>query len=319
MRTITSIIKLTSLLLIISLFACKNSRDKGGNRNIDSLKFVLEIVPDDIEINSSFKLFNPTETPLVPNLLEVSGIVQSFVNKNSFWIHEDSGSEAVIYLYSSNGQQQQSYYIKNISKFDYEDISIGLGPQDKYDHIYLGDIGNNRYDRQNIFIYRFEEPNYSLDPNSTEIKSEIDSYSFIYEDGPQNCEAFFLEPNTGDLYLFTKNIGECRVYTSPFPFSSTTPNYLKIIGKMNIEGEKVTAADISNEGNNIVIKTYNYIFYWKRENGEILTDMFKSLPTRLPYTVETQGEAFCWENGISSYITVSESNDGSETKFIEYK
>ena len=135
----------------------------------------------------------------------------------------------------------------------------------------------------------------------------------------KNCEAFFLDPLSGDLYVFTKNIGQCKVYTSPFPFSKTYRNDLKLIGKFDIKGEKVTATDISKDGYHVAVKSYNYIFYWDITENEKLVDMFKRLPTRLPYDIEPQGEAFCWKDGTESYLTISESNNGIETRLIEYK
>ncbi len=309
----------TILCFIVTIFSCKHNSENNDSKALDSLRFELNIYPDQIDLNENFENYIPDKSSIRPHLMEISGIVQSVKNPNSFWMHEDSGSESFIYLYSGEGKMIQKYYIKNITKYDYEDISIGIGPQGNYNHLYLGDIGDNRRVREYISIYRFPEPNYATYPNITEIYKNIESYTFIYEDGVQNCEAFFLEPSSSDLYLFTKDLGECKVYNTPFPFSTINQNILNLIGKFNIEGEKVTAADISKDGNHIVVKTYNYIFYWSREESKSLSETFQELPTRLPYNIEPQGEAFCWKDGITSYFTISESNDGNETILFEYK
>ena len=44
---------------------------------------------------------------------------------------------------------------------DFEDITIGAGPEEGVDYIYVGDIGNNNYDRTILYIYRFPEPDLS--------------------------------------------------------------------------------------------------------------------------------------------------------------
>ena len=52
--------------------------------------------------------------------------------------------------------------LKGIVHNDFEDISQGKGPTPGVNYIYLGDIGNNHYDREEIFVYRFPEPDISL-------------------------------------------------------------------------------------------------------------------------------------------------------------
>ena len=52
--------------------------------------------------------------------------------------------------------------LKGIVHNDFEDISQGKGPTPGVNYIYLGDIGNNHHDREEIFVYRFPEPDISL-------------------------------------------------------------------------------------------------------------------------------------------------------------
>ena len=48
--------------------------------------------------------------------------------------------------------------LNGYQNFDFEDISIGRGPVDGVEYLYVADIGNNDYDRPIITIYRFPEP-----------------------------------------------------------------------------------------------------------------------------------------------------------------
>ena len=41
---------------------------------------------------------------------------------------------------------------------DFEDITIGSGPVPGQDYLFIGDIGNNDYDRRFLQVYRFPEP-----------------------------------------------------------------------------------------------------------------------------------------------------------------
>ena len=51
--------------------------------------------------------------------------------------------------------------LKGVDHHDFEDITQGEGPNPGISYIYLGDIGNNDYDREEIYIYRFPEPDIS--------------------------------------------------------------------------------------------------------------------------------------------------------------
>ena len=50
--------------------------------------------------------------------------------------------------------------LEGIDAVDFEDISIGNGPEPGESYIYVGDIGNNDYDRESFQVYRFKEPNF---------------------------------------------------------------------------------------------------------------------------------------------------------------
>lgn len=44
---------------------------------------------------------------------------------------------------------------------DFEDIAVGPGYGGDPWYVYVGDIGNNDYDRDVVTIYRFPEPDFS--------------------------------------------------------------------------------------------------------------------------------------------------------------
>ena len=72
------------------------------------------------------------------------------------------------------------------------------------------------------------------------------------------------------------------------------------------QNQDPVGGDISPNGQEILLKTYDYILYWKRESEENLSNTFKRSGIRLPYTREMQGEAICWSVSGNSFYTLSE-------------
>ncbi len=48
--------------------------------------------------------------------------------------------------------------LEGVDAEDFEDIAVGPGPLPGLNYIYVGDIGNNDEDRDEVQIYRFLEP-----------------------------------------------------------------------------------------------------------------------------------------------------------------
>ena len=63
---------------------------------------------------------------------------------------------------------------------------------------------------------------------------------------------------------------------------------------------------ISPSGREILLKTYDDIFYWERQQGELLSATLQREATALPYSGEPQGEAICWDKAGSGFYTLSE-------------
>jgi hypothetical protein len=68
----------------------------------------------------------------------------------------------------------------------------------------------------------------------------------------------------------------------------------------------VTAADISADGKEILIKNYSQILYWKKSGSESITELIRQTPQRAPYTPELKGESIAWATDGSGYYVTSE-------------
>jgi hypothetical protein len=321
----SSILILGIYLFSVGLVSCKKNTKSENSQNPDDDTLVFNLKYNSLQLTLDTINFGskvPQSILINPLLEESSGILASRINPNMYWLHEDSGSESEIYLYHENGQRKQHYNINGIEAIDYEDISYGFGPQKALNYIYLGDIGDNNQSRPNIVIYRFPEPNYNLDSNLNEINN-VEELTLTYpskddEVQNENAEAFFIDPISGDLFLFSKSTTLCKVLTveAPLPFGKEA--HLKHIGDLNFKSQKITGADISLDGQHILIKSYDYIYYWKRETHQTIIDALQSIPVRLTYTAEPQGESITWKPNSMSYVTISEFKSGILPGFRVY-
>lgn len=276
--------------------------------NFDSSKLVKDY---------SYHTNGPIHSLDVDFINEASGIAASRNHIGWFYVHNDSGNPAELFIVDSIGHLKVRIKLEGIQNRDWEDIAIGPGPDSLKSYIYIGDIGDNTESRSNYFIYRLEEP---IIPDSLsfpyEMKVTADRISFQYPlKESNNCEALMIDPITKDIYIATKSSVSC-FYKLKYPYSLTSINTFELL--LTIPVKKVTAGDISSDGTCLILKNYRRIFQWKRELGITIDSMLKSKPTELPYLIEQQGEGLCWSVNGKSYFTISELESGTKQFLIKY-
>jgi hypothetical protein len=237
---------------------------------------------------------------------EASGIVSSRKYKGFFWTHNDSGNPNDIYLIDSTGKLRVIVKVANATNGDWEDIAIGPGPDSGINYIYIGDIGDNNSAHYSSAVYRLPEPDLTIDTGVTNISvSNSVRIDFKYPDGPHNAETLLLDPLTKDLYVVSKGtIG--IVYQLKYPQSTDTLIICKKIGLLPLS--ILTAGDISPDGNEILLKNYGSIYYWKKNAGETVLQTLLRTPVSIPYISEQQGEAIGWSVGNAFYTTSEYAN-----------
>lgn len=237
---------------------------------------------------------------------EASGLAVSRSNPDRIWLHNDSGDPNRLFVISTHGESFGYFWIWGSGNRDWEDMCIGLGPQSGVNYIYVADIGDNQAQYEQVFIYRFPEPDISgLDTTAINSVDEgVDRFKLVYPDGPRDAETLMIDPWTKDLYIVTKREKYSSVYVAPYPQSTTESIVLKKLAEMPFN--RALAGDISSDGRLIVIKTDFRIYCWERNPGESVLEALQRQPKLLPYFVEPQGEAFGWTPNVDGYFTVSE-------------
>jgi hypothetical protein len=91
-------------------------------------------------------------------LEEASGLVASAAHPGYFWTHNDSGNGAELFLIDSTANIAATMPLAAVRNRDWEDITLGPGPDPDKTYVYVGDIGDNKAQYPYKIIYRLEEP-----------------------------------------------------------------------------------------------------------------------------------------------------------------
>lgn len=262
-----------------------------------------------LNTESSYSFSHHSST-LNPQIDEVSGICPMRASDSLFWFHEDSGSDAKVFIFHANGSKKATVRLKSTGARDYEDISLG-----KDNTVLVADIGDNDRVRKEVKIYQFESPFVSLDEVCDTSIDVIHRYDIHYPKdlGPQDAEAMVYEKESNRVYIFTKASGQCRVLSCEL---SVDDENLVLEHHLNLDfpRERVTAADFNHS--RLMIKTYEHIYFWEVGVQGII-EALKTVPVLMPYKVEAQGEAVCW-TWDKGYVTISEYSNSIEPVFNIY-
>ena len=242
----------------------------------------------------------PIAKPITPSILdEASGIADSKANPGYLWVQQDSGNPSDIALLSQDGSLLKKINIKPAVNRDWEDLATGMGPVAGNQYIYLADIGDNALTASQYFIYRFTEPTSAVDT-----VLNCDKITFQYPDGAHDAEAILVENSSKDIYIITKQDSPSRIYKLPYPQDTGDTNTAVFVGSLSFSG--VTGAAISADGKEILVRTYNSVFYWQRATTQTVEQALSVSPVILDTQFEPQGEAICFKNDNSGFFTLSE-------------
>ena len=76
--------------------------------------------------------------------------------------------------------------------------------------LWLGDLGDNDHKRNNIAIYSFDEPG-----PGEHTAAGVDRYPVSLPGGPQDVEGLMVHPQTGQVFIVTKNQDGGQIFELP--------------------------------------------------------------------------------------------------------
>ncbi|RYF68431.1 MAG: PE-PGRS family protein [Cytophagaceae bacterium] len=273
---------LVASFLSISLFACQDP-------TVNPVQFSTE----------------PTMTAVdADQINEASGIADSRSMPGTLWVEQDGGSPAELALLGYDGHIRGKLAIPNATNRDWEDLTIGPGPQANVNYLYIAEIGDNNGQFGNYTIYRLPEPK-----NLTDAVGPVEKINFNYPDGARDAETLLIDPQTRDLYIVSKRETKVHLYRLAYPQSTTSVITAELLGELPYT--YVTGGAFSPDGSEVVLRTYTNVFYWSRKSGQTVADAMQLTAARdLPYRLEPQGEAICFDRENKGYFTLSEKVNG---------
>jgi hypothetical protein len=256
-------------------------------------------------------------------LNEISGIAASHQNVGFYWVHNDSGGESRVFLINSSGEIEATVYLdyRYFDNRDWEDITVGPGPEEGVPYIYVADIGDNNANHSNSYIYRFKEPKINTDSVAYVLnidKDDIATINFKYADGPRDAEILMIDSQTKDLYVVSKRETNVQIYTLDYP-QNVSETITVQRSDVTLPFRMTNGGDISPDGKEILIKNLEKVYYWRLMEGETIMEALSRKAYSLPYIQEPQGEAITWLLDGSGYITVSEMRNDVIPKIYFYK
>jgi hypothetical protein len=247
---------------------------------------------------------------------EISGMAASVKNPGCFWVHNDSGDEARIFLINTQGRIVCTVKLDTDYEYtdnrDWEDIAVGPGPVDGETYIYIGEIGDLDKRFSEKYIFRVIEPEVDMDQMNSKLtigKASISTITFDYADGPRDAEILLIDPLTKSLFIVTKREERVQIYELSYP-QDYEEKVILTKSSVTLPFRLANGGDISADGKEILIKNLTTVYYWKRKEGETIQETLSRPGEILPYIKEPQGESIAWFRDGSAYLTVSEKKDG---------
>jgi hypothetical protein len=237
-----------------------------------------------------------------PRLIEASGLAASIANPGMLWTLNDGGNAAEVFLIDAAAEIRLTCTLSGLKNRDWEDVVLGPGPDSSKNYIYVADIGDNEAKYPVKILYRFEEP--VLAGGKLEIQ-DFDTLYLKLDDGVRDTEAIMIDPLAHGMYLLSKREDSVHFY--------------KVNYRVTLPFHNITAAEISPDGSEVVIKDYDNIYYWQRPDGGPISKLLQAPPILLPYAKELQGESITFSRDGSGYFTLSESREDEPAELIFYQ
>lgn len=258
-------------------------------------------------------------------LTEVSGIATSRRNPGVLWAHNDSGGGPDVYAVGEDGGDLGRFRLGgDATAVDWEDMTVGPGPQEGVDHLYLGDIGDNRSQRDGVVVYRVAEPEVDVaaataGPPADVTIDAVDTLSLTYPDGAHDAETLLSDPVSGDVLVVSKQWDGVAsgVYRIPADAAPGAPIVMERVGEVpGVEGQMVTSGDIAPDGSLVALRTYAHVLVWDRGPGQSVAEALSAgEPCEAPPPSEIQGEALAFSADGEGYVTVAEGNVPALNRF----
>jgi hypothetical protein len=245
---------------------------------------------------------------------ESSGLVASRLTAGAYWTHNDDG--AFIYALNSRGSPLGVFRVAGAQARDWEDISIGPGPERGKSYLYIGDIGDNDTIRSEIVVYRVAEPpltteTVNLTRQNPGITANAEAFRLRYPDGKFDAETLLVHPSSGNIYIITKvAVFRPVVYEAVAPFTPGQVITMKRLGEIRVPslfGGVLTGGSVSPDGRRVALCDYFQGFELVLPpKSTDFNDIWKQRMTVFDLGKRKQGESIAYRSDGKALLATSE-------------
>ncbi len=248
------------------------------------------------------------------SISESSGLVASRTRPGAYWTHNDSGDGPFIYAFDTRGESLGVFRVTGAQARDWEDISIGPGPQRDKSYLYIGDIGDNDKERSEVVVYRVPEPalnNVKSTRNRPGLTEPAEAIRLQYPDGKHDAEALLVHPASGNIYIVTKvPLADPVVYEAAAPLDANKLTTMRRIGEVRVPslfGGVITGGSISPDGRRAALCDYfqGYELVLPATSTNF-NDIWKQRMTGFDLGKREQGESIAYRLDGKALLATSE-------------
>lgn len=237
------------------------------------------------------------------SLDEISGIAASRIHPGAYWIHQDVDVDEIVAI-DLYGNTLSEHELPQ-TLIDVEDISAVIDPTTGVPLLFLADIGDNDYERDEIALWILEEPDPLVD---SVVADPIEvRLTYPYSHGSLNAETLLVDPFTLDAYVLTKDGDGAEVFVKRAPHEEGGPYELDPIGGFDDLDFTASGGDVSPDGLAVVVRGYGETVYlWIRDGYRPLEEAFEDEPCDVDIPDEERGEAVTFTLDGRGIVTASE-------------
>jgi len=219
------------------------------------------------------------------------------------WTHNDRGNNPVLIATDEQGRLVQQVSVR-ASAEDWEDLESATCGEGTC--LYIGDIGDNDDEREEIAVHVVAEP----EPGVAQVSPEL-TIRARFPDGPRDAESLFVLPG-GDVFIVTKGRRhDVSLYRSPIPqipSETVTLTHVRMLfPEPQDDDDRVTAASSTPDGRWVGIRTYRTLYIY--EAGALVSDR-PVAPTEIDLEplAEAQGEGLAMEDDGTVWLSSEAAN-----------
>ncbi len=177
-----------------------------------------------------------------PPIQECSGIVASRQYPGIFWVHNDSGHQAILYAIKETGELVAEVQVTRAPNIDWEDIAA-----DDQGNLYIADTGNNFGLFPTRSIHRLQEP----DPTATPVPPAPVTRSFSYVFPNERFDAEALCVHGDRMWIVSKPRG--GALSAIYRLDPKDESKYQPVQTAALDIRAAAGADLSPDGTRMVI------------------------------------------------------------------